>query len=78
MCLLGYLAVKSSTGDFVVDVVAVAAVVGPVVVVGSTAEIAGTFHNWEQLLTIEAFVESFESNRKSSEGCKIVRIVVVD
>ena len=46
-------------------------------VVGSTAEIAGTFHNWEQLLTIEAFVESLVSNRKSSEGCKIVRNVVV-
>ena len=79
MCLLGYLAVKCSTGCFVVGFVVVAAVVGPVVVVaGSTAEIAGTFHNWEQLLTIEAFVESFVSNRKSSEGCKIVRIVVAD
>ena len=70
---------KRSTGDSVVDFVVVAAVVGPIVVVAdSTAEIAGTFHNWEQLLTIEAFVESFESNRTSSEGCKIERIVVAD
>ena len=71
MCLIVCLAARSSAGDFV-------AVVGPVVVVGNTAEIAGTFHNWEQLSTIEVFVESFVSNRKSSEGCKIERIVVAD
>ena len=70
---------KRSTGDSVVDFVVVAAVVVPIVVVAdSTAEIAETFHNWEQLLTIEAFVGSFESNRTSSEGCKIERIVVAD
>ena len=47
---------KRSTGDSVVDFVGVAAVVGPIVVVAdSTAEIAETFHNWEQLLIIEVF-----------------------